>query len=61
MEDRITDSLLSLSPHVYSAVMCNSGTNARTNVKAQGVLAQSEGLPKDDPVPEMAEDGCPAG
>lgn len=46
---------------VSLAVMCNPGTNARAHVEAQGVPAESAGLPEDDPVPEMAEDGCPAG
>lgn len=43
------------------SVMCYPGTNARANVEAQGVPAESAGLLEDDPVPEVAEDGCPAG
>lgn len=37
------------------------GADAGINVEAQGVRVITERLPEDDLVPEMAEDGCPAG
>lgn len=42
-------------------VMRDLGTDARVDVEAQGVRVVTEGLLEDDLVPEMAEDGCPAG
>lgn len=53
--------VLIVIPLSVLSVMCYPGTNARAHVEAQGVPAESAGLLEDDPVPEVAEDGCPAG
>ena len=51
-----------LSNFIYMfPVMRDLGTDARVDVEAQGVRVVTEGLLEDDLVPEMAEDGCPAG
>lgn len=41
--------------------MCDIRTHAGAYVEAQGVCPESAGLPEDDVISEMAEDGCPAG
>lgn len=41
--------------------MLDTGANAGANVEAQGVRVIAPRLSKDDVVPEVAEDGCPAG
>lgn len=41
--------------------MRNLGTDAGADVEAQGVRIVAARLLEDDPVPEMAEDSCPAG
>lgn len=53
--------VLIMIPVSILSVMCYPGTNARAHVEAQGVPAESAGLLEDDSVPEVAEDGCPAG
>lgn len=45
----------------FFPVMRDIGTDAGTHVEAQGVRVNATRLPEDDPVPEVAEDGCPAG
>lgn len=52
---------LNLIGTVIFPVMCNIRTNARINVEAQSVRAESEGLFKNNVVSKVAEDGCPAG
>lgn len=46
---------------MFSTVMRHIGANAGANVEKQGVRFVASGLPEDDLVPEVAEDGCPAG
>lgn len=41
--------------------MRDSRTNAGAYVEAQSVRIVAKRLLKDNPVPEVAEDGCPAG
>lgn len=41
--------------------MCDIRTHARAYVEAQSVRVKSTGLPEDNFVSEVAEDGCPAG
>lgn len=36
-------------------------TDAGTNVEAQGLRVIATRLPQDNVIPEVAEDGCPAG
>lgn len=52
---------LGLTDLVCFLVMCDIRAHAGAYVKAQGVCPESEGLPEDDVISEMAEDGCPAG
>ena len=40
--------------------MCNTGTNARTDVAQQSLRAQPARLPENDFVPEVATDHSPA-
>lgn len=41
--------------------MLDTGTDAGADVEAQGVRVIAPRLSEDDAVPEVAEDGCPAG
>ena len=41
--------------------MRDSRTNAGAYVEAQSIRTIAARLPEDDPFPEVAEDGCPAG
>lgn len=45
----------------FVTVMRDLGADAGANVEAQGIRVVTAGLLEDDLVPEMAEDGCPAG
>ena len=42
------------------AAVCHPGADAGADVAAQGVRAQPQGLPQNDALPEVAEDGCAA-
>lgn len=43
------------------AAMCDTRTDAGAHVQTQSVRVESARLPKNDAVPKVAEDGCPAG
>lgn len=44
----------------FLAVVCNTGANAGTDVETQNLQPQSQRLPEDLPVSEVAADGGPA-